>query len=110
MQGAVRATPAALEAIDRLEAAHGPLMLFQSGGCCDGTSPICLKRGELPVSPNDLLLGQLGGAPFYIDSEQYERWRRPRFAIDVAPGPAEGFSLEGLDGVHFVTRTEQCSV
>jgi uncharacterized protein len=106
---AVRATRTALEAIDRLEAAHGPLMFFQSGGCCDGTSPICLKHGELPISPHDLLLGKIGGAAFYIDSEQYERWRRPRFLIDVAPGAAEGFSLEGLDDVHFVTRTEPYS-
>jgi uncharacterized protein len=102
---AVQGTPAALEAIRRLEAAHGPLMFFQSGGCCDGTSPMCLKDGELPLSPHDVRLGELGGAPFYIDGEQYERWGRPRFEIDVSPGAAEGFSLEGLDGVHFVTRT-----
>jgi uncharacterized protein len=101
----VSATRAALEAINRLEAAHGPLMFFQSGGCCDGTSPICLEDGELPAGPYDLRLGELGGAPFYIDAEQYERWGRPRFEIDVLPGAAEGFSLEGLDDVHFVTRT-----
>jgi hypothetical protein len=101
----VRATPAALEAIRRLEAAHGRLMFFQSGGCCDGTSPICLKDGELPLGPGDVCLGQVGGASFYIDRDQYERWGRPRFVIDVSPGAAEGFSLEGLHGVHFVTRT-----
>ena len=102
---AVGATPAALDAIDRLEATHGPLAFFQSGGCCDGTSPICLKDGELPVGPHDLRLGEIGGAGFYIDSDQYERWGKPRFLIDVAPGAAEGFSLEGLDGVHFISRT-----
>jgi uncharacterized protein (DUF779 family) len=101
----VTATRAALEAIARLEAAQGPLAFFQSGGCCDGSSPICLKDGELPPSPGDLLLGEIGGAPFYVDAEQYERWNRPRFVIDVAPGPSEGFSLEGLHGVHFVTGT-----
>lgn len=106
---AVQATPAALEAIRRLEAAHGPVMFFQSGGCCDGTSPMCLKDGELPLGPQDVRLGELGGAPFYIDAEQYERWGRPRFEIDVAAGAAEGFSLEGLDGVHFVTRMPSCS-
>jgi uncharacterized protein len=104
----VQATPAALEVIRRLEAAHGRLMFFQSGGCCDGTSPMCLKAGELPLSPHDLRLGDLGDAPFYIDAELYERWGRPRFEIDVSPGAAEGFSLEGLDGVHFVTRTPSC--
>ena len=101
----VRATPVALEVIERLRAGHGPLAFFQSGGCCDGTSPICLKDGELPPGPYDVRLGEIGGAPFYIDAEQYERWGTPRFLIDVAPGAAEGFSLEGLDGVHFISRS-----
>ncbi len=102
---AVGATPAALEVIERLESAHGPLAFFQSGGCCDGTSPICLKDGELPAGPNDVRLGDIGGAPFFIDSDQYQRWGKPRFLIDVAPDAAEGFSLEGLIGVHFISRT-----
>jgi uncharacterized protein len=101
---AVRATPAALEVIRRLETAHGPLAFFQSGGCCDGSSAICLKDGELPAAPHDVRLGEIGGASFYIDSDQYRRWGEPRFLIDVAPGAAEGFSLEGLEGVHFVSR------
>jgi uncharacterized protein len=101
----VTATGAALEVISRLEAAHGPLVFFQSGGCCDGTSPICLKEGELPAAPHDLRLGEIGGASFYIDADQYERWGRPLFEIDVCPRAAEGFSLEGLEDVHFVTRT-----
>ena len=101
---AVGATRAALEVIHCLEAAYGPLAFFQSGGCCDGTAAICLKDGELPPGPHDLRLGEIGGAPFYIDSEQYERWGRPRFLIDVAEGAAEGFSLEGLEGVHFISR------
>ena len=104
-EAAVTATPAALEVIHRLEATHGPLMFFQSGGCCDGTSPICLKDGELPAGPHDVRLGDIGGAPFYIDSDQYERWGTPRFLIDVLSGAAEGFSLEGLEGVHFISRT-----
>lgn len=99
------ATTAALEVIHCLEAAHGPLMFFQSGGCCDGTSAMCLKAGELPLGSEDLCLGEIGGASFYIGSEQYERWGRPAFLIDVSPGAAEGFSLEGLEGVHFVSRT-----
>lgn len=105
MAAAVQATEAALEVIHRLEAAHGPLMFFQSGGCCDGTSPMCLKRGELPISPNDLQLGEVGGTPFYIDGDLYGRWGKPHFLIDVSMGPAEGFSLEGLEGVHFMTTT-----
>lgn len=101
----VTATPAALEAIRRLRAARGPLEFFQSGGCCDGTSPMCLEAGELPHGPNDVLLGTLAECPFYIDAEQYERWGRPDFVIDASPGAAEGFSLESLHGIHFVTRT-----
>jgi uncharacterized protein (DUF779 family) len=99
------ATDAALEAIERLTAKHGRLMLFQSGGCCDGSSPLCVQEGELLIGPNDLQLGELGGMPVYIDAEQDERWKRPRFVLDVAPGPASGFSLEGLDGIHFFTRS-----
>ncbi len=101
----VSATPAALEAIRRLEAAHGPLMFFQSGGCCDGSAPICLKAGELPTGPNDIRIGELGGAPFYVDAEQYQRWGRPRILIDVSTGAAEGFSLEATEGIHFLTTT-----
>jgi len=105
MVESVQATAAAIEVIHRLEAAHGPLMFFQSGGCCDGTSPMCLREGELPLGVHDARLGEIAGAGSYIDSEQYERWGRPQFLIDVLPGAAEGFSLEGVDGVHFVTRT-----
>jgi uncharacterized protein (DUF779 family) len=100
---ALTATRAALHAIERLGAAHGPLAFFQSGGCCDGSSPMCLQVGELPPSPHDLLLGTLGGAPFYIDAEQYERWGRPGFELDVADGAPEGFSL-GPPDAHFTTR------
>jgi hypothetical protein len=99
----VTATAAALDAIERLGAAHGPLTFFQSGGCCDGSSPICLRLGELPVGAQDVLLGELAGAPFYIDAEMYERWGRPDLVVDVAPGPAEGFSLSQADR-HFVLR------
>jgi uncharacterized protein (DUF779 family) len=101
----IAATPAALEVISRLEAAHGPLMFFQSGGCCDGTSPLCLKDGELPLSPDDLRLGEIGGASFYIDAQLYKRWGEPGILIDVRPGAADGFSLEGTEDVRFVTQT-----
>jgi hypothetical protein len=101
----VTASPQALEVIERLRAGHGPLAFFQSGGCCDGSSALCFKDGELPPGPQDLQLGEIGGAPFYIDADQYERWGRPRFLIDVASGAADGFSLEGLEGVHFISTT-----
>jgi uncharacterized protein (DUF779 family) len=100
----VSATPAALDAIWRLSVAHGPLVLFQSGGCCDGSSPMCLTDGELPIAATDVLLGVVADTPFYIDGDQYERWGRPDFVVDLAPGAPEGFSL-GLEEQHFVTRT-----
>jgi uncharacterized protein len=103
-EAGVTATDAAIEAIERLRAQHGPLAFFQSGGCCDGSLPICLKDGELAPAPGDLLLGMVGQAPFYVDAEQYARWGRPSFLLDVRPAPAEGFSLSPPD-VHFVTRT-----
>jgi uncharacterized protein len=99
----VTATDAAIEAIAQLSDEHGPLAFFQSGGCCDGSLPICLNDGELLPGPADVLLGSVGGAPFYVDSDQYERWGRPSFLLDVRPGAAEGFSLS-LPDAHFVTR------
>jgi uncharacterized protein (DUF779 family) len=109
MGARVTATPEALEAIERLRDAHGPLAFFQSGGCCEGSSPICLKDGELPAGPNDVLLGTVGGAPFYIDADQDERWHQPALVLDVRSGAAEGFSLEGLAGVHFVTGSRKAA-
>jgi len=99
----VRATPEALEVIERLAAEHGPLVFLQSGGCCDGSSPQCLRRGELLIGPNDLLLGEVGGAEFYVDKDLYERWNRPELVIGVSPDAGDTFSLEGLVGVHFVS-------
>ncbi len=106
---AVTASRAALEVIKSLETAHGPLAFFQSGGCCDGTAPICLLADDLPPGPHDVQLGSLDAAPFYIDGDLYARWGRPKFVIDVAPGAADGFSLEALFEVHFITRTSVCN-
>ena len=102
---AVRATEAALEVVRHLEAAHGPLMFFQSAGCCDGNAPLCLKEGELPPGPHDVQIGEVGGAPYFMDADTYERWGRPRFRLDVSAGAADGFSLEGTEDVHFVSET-----
>ena len=100
----VHGTAAAVQALRDLAAAHGPLMLFISGGCCEGSAPLCVRDGELPTGRGDVLLGEVGGAEVYIVAEKYERWNRPELTIDVSPGAAEGFSLDGLAGIHFVTR------
>jgi len=83
---------------------HGPVAIYQSGGCCDGSLPLCLLADELGRGPNDVLLGEVEGVPFYIDAEQYERWNEPEFLLDVAGGAPEGFSL-GLRDAHFVTHS-----
>jgi uncharacterized protein (DUF779 family) len=108
MASRVSATPQALEAIERLRARHGAIVIHQSGGCCDGSSPICLPAGELPPGPGDVLLGEVGGAPVYIDGEQDLRWGTPEICIDVCAGAAMGFSLEGVDDVHFVAAPPPC--
>jgi uncharacterized protein (DUF779 family) len=104
MSAAVLATDAASELIVRLKARYGALIFMQSGGCCDGSSPICLREGDLLPGPNDLFLGEIEGCPFYMDREYYERWRQPVFLIDVAAGESDTFSLEGPEGLHFVAR------
>lgn len=84
----VIATPAALELIKRLQEKYGPVMFHQSGGCCDGSSPMCYPQGEFLVGDNDVLLGEIGGAPFYISKPQFEYWKHTQLIIDVVPGRA----------------------
>ncbi len=101
----VSATEAALQLIRQLVARHGPLMFHQSGGCCDGSSPMCYARGELLVGEQDVLLGQIGGQPFYMSAAQFEYWRHTHLIIDVVPGRGGMFSLEGPLGMRFLTRS-----
>ncbi len=101
----VEATPAALELIERLRAKHGPLMFHQSGGCCDGSSPMCYPLGEFMVGGSDVKLGEIGGAPFYMSEAQFEYWQHTKLAIDVVPGRGGMFSLENPEGVRFLTRS-----
>jgi uncharacterized protein (DUF779 family) len=103
----VSATPPVLDLLERLAARYGALVIHQSGGCCDGSSPICLPAPELPPGPADVLLGTVGATPVYIDSDQDRRWREPELIIDVAPGPAMGFSLESIERVHLIARSGQ---
>jgi uncharacterized protein (DUF779 family) len=100
-QRALVATDAAIAEIRRLKAERGPLEFFQSGGCCDGSSPMCFPAGEFRVGSHDVLIGEVEGCPFYVEEEQYERWGKPSFVLDVGPGAGSGLSLEGLHDVHF---------
>ena len=101
----VTATTAAQELIQRLVQKHGPLMFHQSGGCCDGSAPMCYARGELLVGEQDILLGEIGGHPFYIGAAQFEYWQHTHLIIDVVPGRGGMFSLEGPEGMRFLTRS-----
>lgn len=101
----VTATPAALELIELLKTRHGPLMFHQSGGCCDGSSPMCYPAGEFKVGGRDVLLGEIGGCPFYMGAAQFEYWRHTQLIIDVVPGRGGMFSLEGPEGKRFLTRS-----
>ena len=100
----VRATPEALDLIDRLVEKHGPVALLQTGGCCDETATRCLTRAELLPGDEEIKLGEVGKAPVYVDAEEYRRWGRPAFVIDVVAGAGGAFALEGLEQVHFVSR------
>ena len=101
----VTATAAALELIHRLQGRHGPLLFHQSGGCCDGSSPMCFPRGEFLIGGSDVLLGEIGGQPFYMSESQFEYWMHTHLIIDVVPGRGGMFSLEGPEGKRFLTRS-----
>jgi uncharacterized protein len=101
----VSVTPAALELIERLRARHGPLLFHQSGGCCDGSSPMCFPRTEFTVGEVDVLLGEIGGQPFYMSESQFEYWQHTHLIIDVVAGRGGMFSLEGPEGLRFLTRS-----
>lgn len=101
----VIATEATLQLIERLKETHGPLMFHQSGGCCDGSAPMCYAEGDLLVGDNDVLLGEIGGCPFYMSAAQFEYWQHTQLIIDVVPGRGGMFSLEGSEGVRFHTRS-----
>ncbi|WP_053373503.1 DUF779 domain-containing protein [Paenibacillus sp. FJAT-27812] len=101
----VIATDVALELIERLKGMHGPVMFHQSGGCCDGSSPMCYAQGEFLIGDSDVRLGEIGDAPFYMSKAQYDYWKNTQLIIDVVPGRGGMFSLEGPEGRRFLTRS-----
>ncbi|MGX1902320.1 DUF779 domain-containing protein [Thermolongibacillus altinsuensis] len=108
MEPKVIATDSALQLIEKLKRKCGPLMFHQSGGCCDGSSPMCYPAGELLIGDHDVFLGEIGGCPFYMAKAQYEYWKHTQLIIDVVPGRGGMFSLEGAEGVRFLTRSKVC--
>ena len=101
----VTATPAAIDMLATLRARHGPLMFFQSGGCCDGSAPMCYAAGEFSVSDSDVYLGNLDGTPFYMGIEQFAYWEHTQLIIDVVDGNGGMFSLDNSTGRRFHTRS-----
>lgn len=101
----VVATLAALQLIEQLKRKHGALMFHQSGGCCDNSAANCYLPGEITTGAGDVLLGEIGGCPFYIGKSQYEYWKHTQLIIDVIDGQGGTFSLEGPEGKAFHTRS-----
>ena len=101
----VVATEAARALIEELRAVHGPLMFHQSGGCCDGSAPMCYPDGEFKVGQADVLLGEIEGCPVYIGGRQFELWAHTQLILDAVPGRGAGFSVEAPTGMRFLTRS-----
>lgn len=101
----VTATPAALALLAQLRTRYGKVMFFQSGGCCDGSSPMCYQEGEFPIGADDAWLGTIDGADFYMGGDQFEYWRHTQLIIDVVNGMGGMFSLDNGTGKRFLTRS-----
>ncbi|WP_086819423.1 DUF779 domain-containing protein [Allokutzneria sp. NRRL B-24872] len=107
----VAVTPEAAELIRRLRAGHGALMFHQSGGCCDGSAPMCYLAGEFRTGGSDVHLADLEvdgvpeAVPFWMSAAQFEYWRHTHLTVDVVPGRGSGFSLEAPEGVRFLIRS-----
>ncbi len=101
----VGVTAAAVTLIEQLRAVHGPLMFHQSGGCCDGSAPMCYPQGEFRVGGHDVWLGTVADCPFYISGPQFEVWQHTHLTLDVVPGRGSGFSLESPLGVRYLIRS-----
>jgi hypothetical protein len=101
----------AAELLRDLTAKHGPLMFHQSGGCCDGSSPMCFPDGDFITSEADILLGDLDvpgldrPIPFWMSVTQYEYWKHTHLTVDVVPGRGSRFSVEAPEGVRFLIRS-----
>ena len=103
-------TPAAVKLIQELKEQYGPLMFHQAGGCCDGSVPLCFRRGEFRVGARDVLLGTVEDTPFYVGHAQAEYLTRTQLVLDAIPGDIDSFSLEAGTGVRFLSRSNACMV
>ena len=95
-------TDEAAEVVDRLRETHGPLMFHQSGGCCDGSSPMCYAQGDFRLGRSDVKLGKVHGVPFYMEKSQFEYWKHTQLTVGVTPGRGSSFSIEIPLGLRFL--------
>ncbi|SKC18490.1 DUF779 domain-containing protein [Dyadobacter psychrophilus] len=98
-------TDEAVKVVEKLKAENGDLMFHQSGGCCDGSQPMCFPKGEFRTSGSDVLLGEIAGCEFYMSRDQFEYWQHTQLTIDVTPGRGSSFSLEIPMGIRFITKS-----
>lgn len=101
----ISATKEALEVIATLRKRFGPLMFHQSGGCCDGSQPMCFEDGDFKVGDSDIQLGEIDGCPFYMSRDQYEYWKHTHLTLDITPGRGSSFSLEIPMGLRFIIKS-----
>lgn len=101
----VAATPEALALLQSLGERHGPLILHQSGGCCDGSAPMCYPKDDFRIGLRDVRLGEVGGVPWFIGGKQFAYWAHTHLTLDVVEGRGSGFSLEAPEGVRFIIRS-----
>ena len=101
----VRATAAAIELIDEIRQTHPDILFHQSGGCCDGSSPMCYPAGEFRIGDRDVKLGEIAGVPVYISALQFAAWRHTQLIVDVVPGRGGMFSLDNGRERRFLTRS-----
>lgn len=101
----VEITEKATELVDRLREQHGELIFYQSGGCCDGSSPMCFQKGDFRIGSRDVMLGEIHGCPFYMSAAQFEYWKHTHLTIDVTEGRGSSFSLEIPLDLRFVVKS-----
>lgn len=101
----VEITEEAAAFVEKLRMRHGPLMFHQSGGCCDGSSPMCFPAGDFLTGPSDVLLGSVAGCEFWMSESQFAYWSHTHLTVDVVPGRGSGFSVEAPEGVRFLIRS-----
>ena len=106
----VEATQEALDLIEDIKKDYGEVLFHQSGGCCDGSAPMCFQKGDFLIADHDVQMGEIGGVPFYMNADQYEKWKHTDLTIDAVKGIGGMFSLDNGTGRRFLTKSEICLV